>query len=885
MAFYLNTQHGLTEYQLGDFISNPVRAFFLVSDEELIEQDYEITYADGETSIVVMKNILVKNNQYYYSLPWKFIQSIDVYQITNPDFVDSACCSNFNMTLDVLYGQSETVNQVSATGGPDGTLCWNGFGFFGAPKTYIISFGEEYLNGGLTLNISAIVDSPAFRYTTETGDCYEGILESPHPYVNVFQIVNNNDDVSDDNEEPNFTDADEPIFSDDPTPTPTQTPEEVYCTEDAFECWDGSFVSRDPTNNCEFYPCPQTPTPTPTPTPWTGEVYFYAMKQISDCSAGRFEMHISRDNGLNYTQLGVAMNFTTNTSMTNGLNVPQLLRSPGTLNTAVSVGDKIKIVYRTLQIDGYSTNDSLRTSCGLDYEHSLISIETGNTLSIDSTITGWYSESEIVSPTNTTTNLEYIHTVSENDNLNFCGIVSVEEKIWPTPTPTPTPTQTSTPTPTQTPISKVNVYWMKTHECALGNFELRINGSIAQTGSNFADHPTSGSDPLVNNPTLIRSVEIFTDDLIMIRGRSIAVANPEGCPDYSDRYVQIESGDFDANGDWVTDQVVVQPMRGEYYWSPYQFTFAGGGDVNFLCKMVFVQSSSNIQLDGLVTYTSEPNGYFKYTVENKSSNSDFNDSKYFYEVKRAFDQWDSVITESPYTIIENQESVSWNLEVAVEFDSLESGTLGGAMLSEVLTINENYEFKFGETFPTKGDFILSTLYLDYLYSETDITGNTQLFSVTLHEVGHLLGIGYITFYHSGIITDQPIVSYTDTTENVTKRYYTGTNGLTAYNEYFSNGNNNLVGIPIEDDGGAGTAHVHAEEGHVDYGYGDISSNDRYINNVWHPGLENELMTGWSEDDASMPMSKITLGLLEDIGFSINYNKVETYNTTPTSLSS
>ena len=40
MAFYLNTQYGLTEYQLGDFISNPVRAFFLVSDEELIEQDY-----------------------------------------------------------------------------------------------------------------------------------------------------------------------------------------------------------------------------------------------------------------------------------------------------------------------------------------------------------------------------------------------------------------------------------------------------------------------------------------------------------------------------------------------------------------------------------------------------------------------------------------------------------------------------------------------------------------------------------------------------------------------------------------------------------------------------------------------------------------------------
>ena len=53
------------------------------------------------------------------------------------------------------------------------------------------------------------------------------------------------------------------------------------------------------------------------------------MKQISDCSAGRFELHISRDGGLNYTQLGVAMNFTTNTSMTNGLDVPSVLRSLG----------------------------------------------------------------------------------------------------------------------------------------------------------------------------------------------------------------------------------------------------------------------------------------------------------------------------------------------------------------------------------------------------------------------------------------------------------------------------------------------------------------------------------------------------------------------------
>ena len=66
---------------------------------------------------------------------------------------------------------------------------------------------------------------------------------------------------------------------------------------------------------------------------------------------------------------------------------------------------------------------------------------------------------------------------------------------------------------------------------------------------------------------------------------------------------------------------------------------------------------------------------------------------------------DSVITESPYTINDNGSITSWQMEVNVEFDELGSNILGGASLSEVLTINENSEFKFGETFPQKETFI------------------------------------------------------------------------------------------------------------------------------------------------------------------------------------
>ncbi|TVQ81364.1 MAG: hypothetical protein EA369_00160 [Bradymonadales bacterium] len=33
--------------------------------------------------------------------------------------------------------------------------------------------------------------------------------------------------------------------------------EVVFCTMDVKECPDGSFVSRDPSKNCEFFPCPE----------------------------------------------------------------------------------------------------------------------------------------------------------------------------------------------------------------------------------------------------------------------------------------------------------------------------------------------------------------------------------------------------------------------------------------------------------------------------------------------------------------------------------------------------------------------------------------------------------------------------------------------------
>jgi len=133
------------------------------------------------------------------------------------------------------------------------------------------------------------------------------------------------------------------------------------------------------------------------------------------------------------------------------------------------------------------------------------------------------------------------------------------------------------------------------------------------------------------------------------------------------------------------------------------------------------------------------------------------------------------------------------------------------------------------------------------------------FFVALHEIGHALGIGPVWEYN-----------------NFTKPSLLAGDSRLMYNGYYANleyikyliassqDADNVEGIPLEDDGGPGTAGKHPEE------------NEVYIyDNVKHPALNNELMTGYIGADAStVKMSRISLGFLEDLGFSVDYNKAD-----------
>ena len=64
----------------------------------------------------------------------------------------------------------------------------------------------------------------------------------------------------------------------------------------------------------------------------------------------------------------------------------------------------------------------------------------------------------------------------------------------------------------------------------------------------------------------------------------------------------------------------------------------------------------------------------------------------------------------------------------------------------------------------------------------------------------------------------------------------------------------------------GTEQVHFEEG-LDKNYLPAP---RYIDGIFHPIVTNEIMTGFLETDNSY-LTSMTLGCLEDVGFSVNYD--------------
>jgi hypothetical protein len=110
-------------------------------------------------------------------------------------------------------------------------------------------------------------------------------------------------------------------------------------------------------------------------------------------------------------------------------------------------------------------------------------------------------------------------------------------------------------------------------------------------------------------------------------------------------------------------------------------------------------------------------------------------------------------------------------------------------------------------------------------------------SVILHEMGHILGIGTLW----------------DSLKNSAGDFI-GSHALAEYRTL--SGNPSASAVPVEHDFGAGTAGAHWDE----------------------DTFNNELMTGFAEAPGTpMPISRMTIGSLQDLGYTVNYAAADPYS--------
>jgi len=106
------------------------------------------------------------------------------------------------------------------------------------------------------------------------------------------------------------------------------------------------------------------------------------------------------------------------------------------------------------------------------------------------------------------------------------------------------------------------------------------------------------------------------------------------------------------------------------------------------------------------------------------------------------------------------------------------------------------------------------------------------------------GYAYGTYIHEIMHA----VGFSSSHPNFSGNTYNGTNAIAQYNEIMGT---SVTSLNIENDGGAGTALSHWEQ----------------------DDFSNELMTGWVSTDAT-PLSKVTVGALEDLGYEVDYNAAD-----------
>ena len=277
-------------------------------------------------------------------------------------------------------------------------------------------------------------------------------------------------------------------------------------------------------------------------------------------------------------------------------------------------------------------------------------------------------------------------------------------------------------------------------------------------------------------------------------------------------------------------------------------------------------------------------------------------------VDSAVNKWNKVITSTenvwnPYDHeTTTQASDSSKLQIKLKFEDYDQGILAGA----VAPMNADRIIYGTVTFNTDHYTDKWTIRDEDL----DDIESTSLYNTMLHEFGHCLGFGFTYWQNKGLLSQNgniypdniiafdntlmfiginavEIYKYYDKNGVTYKKEVNGQQIDTRYTNTFYENTNECEGIPIEDNGGSGTAGSHFEEGKIIDGENHISYNNRTINSVFYPAFGNELMTGIDDGPLSspsgtlykisQPLSAITIAILEDMGYGVDYTHSDKYN--------
>ncbi len=124
----------------------------------------------------------------------------------------------------------------------------------------------------------------------------------------------------------------------------------------------------------------------------------------------------------------------------------------------------------------------------------------------------------------------------------------------------------------------------------------------------------------------------------------------------------------------------------------------------------------------------------------------------------------------------------------------------------------------------------------------DLVTREALDATLIHEIGHVLGLGSLWVglgQTSGVGSADPI--------------HVGASTVAQFQALGGDG----AGVPLENLGATGTRDVHWRES----------------------VLRAEVMTGWLTPGALNPLSRVTIGALEDLGYHVDYEGADTFSTT------